>query len=118
MWDGERYLRYNGETPHTWIDVDENEDQVTADVLVVLTAAKYFASPPAGSSGSSVPAMRTTGTGQALLFYDGVLVEGTWERGSIEAPFELSLTDGSAMLVPPGRLWVSIFPTNRSVNWE
>lgn len=118
MWDGEQYLRFNADTPHGWLDVDGNEGQVTADVLVVLTAVRYTASPPSGAKGSSVPAMRTTGTGQALLFHDGVLVEGTWERAGIDVPFQLSLTDGTTMVIPPGRLWVSIFPSNRSLTWE
>ena len=118
VWDGEQYLRFNAETPHGWLDVDGNEDQISTDVLVVLTATRYTASPGAGRSGSSVPAMTTTGTGQALLFYGGVLVEGTWERASIDVPFELSVAGGATMTVPAGRLWVSIFPTNRSLTWE
>lgn len=115
-WDGEQYLRFNADTPHGWLDVDGTEDQISTDVLVVLTATRYTASP--SGSGSSVPAMTTTGTGQALLFYEGVLVEGTWERASIDVPFELSLTNGLTMKVPPGRLWVSIFPNSRSLTWE
>ena len=118
VWDGEQYLRFNADTPHGWLDVDGNEDQISTDVLVILTATRYTASPPSGRSGSSVPAMTTTGTGQALLFHQGVLVEGTWERAAIDVPFELSLADGSTMVVPAGRLWVSIFPSNRSLTWE
>jgi hypothetical protein len=118
VWDGTEYLRFNADTAHGWLDADGNEGQVSADVLVVLTADRYTASPPAGQSGSSVPAMRTTGTGQAVLFHDGVLIEGTWERASIDVPFNLALTDGSTMIVPPGRLWVSIFPDDRSLSWE
>jgi hypothetical protein len=117
VWDGEQYLRFNAQTPHNWLDVDGDEEQISTDVLVVLTATKYTASPSSGS-GSSVPAMTTVGTGQALLFSGGVLVEGTWERAGIDLPFELSLADGSVMTVPAGRLWVSIFPTNRTLSWE
>jgi hypothetical protein len=118
VWDGEQYLRFNRDVAHNWLDVDGNEGQISADVLVVLTATRYTASPPSGVSGSSVPAMRTTGTGQALLFTDGKLVEGTWERAGTDVPFQLALTNGSTMMVPPGRLWVSIFPSNRSLIWE
>ncbi len=118
VWDGEQYLRFNADTEHNWLDIEGNEGQISADVLVVLTAVRYTASPPSGAGGSSVPAMRTTGTGQALLFTEGRLIEGTWERASTGVPFELSLTSGETMMVPPGRIWVSIFPSNRSLTWE
>lgn len=118
VWDGDQYVRFNADTPHNWLDVEANEEQISTDTLVILTAVRYTASPPSGVKGSSVPAMRTTGTGQALLFTEGRLVEGTWERASTAVPFQLSLTNGTTMMVPPGRLWVSIFPTNRSLTWE
>lgn len=116
VWDGERYLRSNGDTPHNWVDVEGSGEQIAADTLLVLTGNEYTACP--SGSGSCVPAMETTGTGEALAFYDGTVVEGTWEREEIADLFTLTTSDGEVMVLPPGYLWVSVFPDDRPLTWE
>ncbi len=116
-WNGERYLRFLGEQPHEWRSQDgETTGQIGADTLVVLFAPRYTARPPSGQ-GSSVPAMDTVGAGRALLFAGGRVVEGTWDRTSIDDVFELTTDGGEPLTVPPGVPWVSIFPEGRSVSW-
>ena len=146
-WTGSEYLRFNGETPHNYLalpsdDDGEQEDettettetteaigttettepevlehQIATDTLVVLTATRYWASSSSGA-GSSVPALDTVGTGTAYVFYDGTVVEGTWERASVDERFELADADGTPLVVPPGRLWISVFPNNKTVSWQ
>lgn len=115
-WDGEQYLRWNTTTPHTWITADGEEEQIAMPTLLVLTARQYTAVPP--GKGSSVPALDTVGSGQALLFHSGRLVEGTWSREDIDEPFTLELVDGSPMIVPRGRLWISVFPSQQRITWD
>lgn len=117
-WDGDRYLRFQGTNPHEWIDSEGEGGQIATDTLVVLVARRYTASPPSGQSGSSVPALDTVGNGTALLFYEGGVVEGTWARDAIDQPFALSTMEGDTMVVPPGVLWIAVFPSNRPVTWE
>lgn len=114
-WDGTSYLRWNADAPHTWIDAEGIEEQLAVPTLLVLTARQYTASP--SGKGSSVPALDTVGSGRALLFHHGQLVEGTWARDSIDEPFALSLVDGSTMVIPRGQLWISVFPSQRPVTW-
>ncbi|MGD2051090.1 MAG: DUF3048 domain-containing protein [Acidimicrobiia bacterium] len=141
-WDGTQYLRFNADTPQEWISEAEtlgqtgdeegtttttgdelaepaepDRAQISTDTLVVLTAERYTARPASGS-GTPVPALDTVGEGQALLFYGGVVVQGSWERGSIDDPFRLLLPDGTPMTVPAGRLWVSVFPRSQPLTWE
>jgi len=115
--DGEQYLRFNGDTPHEWVDEEDAGAQIAIDTLLVLTAELYTAS-PGGGDGTAVPALDTTGSGDAYLFYAGSVVEGTWERESIEDFFTLTTSDGGEMVLPPGRLWVSVFPAGRAISWE
>ncbi len=114
-WDGEQYLRSYGETPHEWVDAEGERGQIATDTLVVLTTPLYTAS---GSSGSSVPALETTGTGTAYVFVDGSVIEGTWQRDEITEAFSLTTADGATIELPAGRLWVSVFPDSRPVTWE
>jgi hypothetical protein len=116
-WDGERYLRSINGVDSEWLSREGQTGRITADTLVVLFARRYTSSPPTGSSGSSVPAMETVGSGTALVFAGGGVAEGTWERDSIDALFELTGPDGEALVVPAGVPWISIFPDGRTVTW-
>ena len=116
VWDGEHYLRFIGDDPHNWIDIEGNTEQITFDTLVVLTATRYTARP--SGKGTPVPALETVGSGEAYAFYNGGVVEGTWERDNIESPFTVELSDGSVMMLPPGRPWILIFPNSRPLSWE
>jgi hypothetical protein len=116
--DGRQYLRFQGDNAHRWLDREGEGGQITADTLVVLMARRYTASPRASESGSTVPALDTVGSGTALVFHDGVVIEGMWARSAIEEPFSLTTTSGDFLVVPPGRLWISVFPSNRTVSWE
>ena len=121
-WTGTEYIRFNGDDPHNWLSAPEDgeertETQISTDTLVVITAKKYTASSSTGA-GSSVPALETVGSGAAYVFYDGLVVEGNWERETAGERFELTLEDGTPITIPAGRLWISVFPNNQQVTWE
>jgi len=137
VWDGEVYRRFNDTVPHEFIteagmteaDVGDDEatigqlttgqpstGQLTAQTLVVLKARRYVASPP--GQGSSVPALETVGDGEAFVFHSGQVITGTWERGSDDALMRIFTADGDEIVLPPGKLWISIFPRNRDLTWE
>jgi hypothetical protein len=117
QYDDGRYLRFLGAAPHNWVTREGETGQLAAEVLVVIVGTRYTASPPAGTKGSSVPATDLTGSGDAYIFYQGTVEEGTWQRESYEDPFRLSDADGEPMTVPPGRPWVSFFLADRTISW-
>ena len=116
-WDGERYLRFVGSDPHEWIDADGDSGQISADALVVITGRKYIKADPTGQ-GSSVPTIETTGSGEALVFYGGRVLDAKWERASIEDMIRLVDSDDNDIVLPPGHIWVNVFPNDRAVTWE
>jgi hypothetical protein len=116
-WDGERYLRSINGVESEWLNGDGETGRISTDTLVVLFARRYTASPPAGTGGSSVPAMDTVGRGRALVFADGGVAEGVWERDDINDMFELTDPNDETLIVPAGRPWISVFPDNRTVSW-
>ena len=117
VWDGEQYLRYHGSMPHEWVNLDGDSGQVAFDTLVVMKMRKYTAHDPAGS-GTPLPTGRTVGRGEAFVFFNGEVVGGMWERGSIRDPFFLTTLDGVEIVLPPGRVWISLVPDNRTITWE
>jgi hypothetical protein len=113
-----RYLRFAADVEHHWVDAEGNEGQLAFDVLVVIVGDQYTARPGPGFGGMAVPATETVGSGPMAIFSGGYVVEGTWERDEITEPFRLVDTGGNPVTVPPGRLWISIFPDTESYRWE
>lgn len=115
VWNGEVYERYNADTPHEWVTEEGESDIVSTPMVVVLTGDRYTAS---GSGGSSVPAIHTIGTGEAQVFRNGTVIEGTWTRDSIDDMFTLTDSNGDPIVLPPSKMFVAIFPDNRTVSWS
>ena len=111
-----QYQRFAESEPHNWQDQDGNEGQLGFDTLLVLTARRYTARP--SGSGSPVPALDTVGSGDAILFYKGGVVAATWQRTNTAEPFRLISNDGPELILPGGRLWISVFPTNGTLEWS
>ncbi|RLE23528.1 MAG: hypothetical protein DRJ50_06035 [Actinobacteria bacterium] len=116
-WDGEQYLRFNKSTPHEWVDADSQSGQVSFDMLVVLKGDQYIASSASGA-GSSVPAVHTTGSGEALVFHSGGVFEATWEREDVQDVMRVVDAEGNDVILPPGRVWINVFPDHRTLTWE
>jgi hypothetical protein len=116
-WDGEQYLRFHRTVPHEWVNLEEETGQVAFDTLVVMRMDKYTVHDPTGQ-GSSLPSVHTVGKGEAFVFHNGVVVEGTWERGSETDKFFLTASDGTEIVLPPGRVWISLQPDSQPLIWE
>lgn len=112
-----RYLRFEGTRPHEWIDRSGERGQLAFDVLAVIESHQYPAS-PAGGGGSSVPAVETLGSGRLLIFAEGKVMEGTWERDAIDDGYHFFDAGGNPVELPPGIPWISLFPQERSVDWS
>jgi hypothetical protein len=116
-WDGVRYRRSMGTTPHFWRDAGGNTGRMAADTLVVIFGQYYEVGAPPGVSGSIVPAMATIGSGRLLVFTMGRILEGTWSRANNETWFTFTV-GGAELVVPPGIPWIHIIPHDRPVTWS
>jgi Protein of unknown function (DUF3048) N-terminal domain/Protein of unknown function (DUF3048) C-terminal domain len=63
-------------------------------------------------AGNPASYTHTIGHGRALLFRDGRVIDGTWQRGSAIAPTQFLDKSGKPMLLRPGGTWVLLAPTN------
>lgn len=115
-WDGARYVRTVEGQPHRWQNRDGTViGQITADVLVVLMAERYRACP--SGSGSCVPAWRTVGENRAMVFAEGRYAEGRWRRSDAGDWFTVTNPAGNPIVVPPGRMWIMIYPEDSDLIW-
>lgn len=113
-WNGEQYLRTTNGAVHEWVDSEGNRSQIAVDTLVVLYSETFLQSGPTGGPARAVVSI---GTGRALVFADGLVVEGEWSREESTDPFTLTTIGGATLTVPPGLPWISLFPDDRTVDW-
>ncbi len=87
-------------------------DQFPADTVLVLRAEIGDAGykDPAGNP---VPETKFEGEGNALLFHDGKVIEGTWKKKALDGALTLSTADGD-LKVPAGHVWIELVPDNAS----
>ena len=86
-------------------------------MIVVVEAGRYTAWDPAGK-GQELPALRTTGEWPVHVFYDGGVIHATWMRETEEDPVTLLDEAGDEISVPPGRVWIEVFPDDQPLVWE
>lgn len=117
-WDSDEslWLRTAYGSESNWRDEDGTEGRIGVPVMVALYVDQYTAANPSGGKG--LPSSVVTGSGRAFVFADGKVVEGTWERDSIEEWFTLTDEDGETLAVPPGKIWVSLVPSNRGLTYS
>lgn len=89
----------------------EGGDFVPDSVLVVRVRqgdAGYL-----DPAGNPVPETIYSGKGQMLLFHNGQVVRGTWQKKKRETPIQL-FTAAGPIQVPAGHVWVELVPTDKA----
>ena len=104
-WDGTQrlFLRSQLGAPHMLTD-----GQASANTVVVLVV------PYGVSAAGGGPEAQTIGTGTAVVYSDGVEIDGTWTRASATDPFTLEANGQPILIAPdvPGSSWST--PTTAS----
>jgi hypothetical protein len=108
VWDWDEveglWLRTASGSESMYRDQDGTEERLAFPILVALYTEQY--------SVNGLPSSRTIGSGEAYVFADGKVVEGTWEREEETDWFTLTDAAGNVIDVPPGKAWVSLVPTS------
>jgi hypothetical protein len=88
------YKRSEGGAPHT----DEKSGaQISPKVVVALIM-------PQGKNGIYYT-YQTIGSGQVLIFQDGIVTSGTWKKDSNSANFTFTDAAGAELKLNPGQTW-------------
>lgn len=98
------YLREMEGQPHQ----DRNSGQVSTNNVVVLEM-EYVP----GISDS--PDAQTIGSGRAMIFTAGRFIEATWSRENRLQPFVLTQADGTLVELTPGRTFIELPRTDKTI---
>jgi hypothetical protein len=102
-----RYKRYMGGVPH----VDEpSNTQLQPDVIIAIITDT--------SRDGMYTLYRTTGSGTALIFQDGTVIEGTWEKTSASSNLKFGDTNGLPIGLNPGQTWITMLSGRNEVSFS
>ncbi len=60
----------------------------------------------------------TIGSGQAYIFQNGAVIEGTWSKSSQNSQISFKDASGEVIKFTPGQLWIAAVPQFGDVEWE
>lgn len=99
--EGGKYVLQNGYMPQG--------DVFTPDTVIAATVRTTLA-PYSDPAGNPVPVSHFEGSGKALIFHDGEVVEATWEKADEGAEITFKDADGKELDIPVGRTWLELVP--------
>ncbi|OGM02353.1 hypothetical protein A2115_03265 [Candidatus Woesebacteria bacterium GWA1_41_8] len=103
------YTRFNGGKPH--IDLDTKEQLTAKNVLVQFVKEQ-------GPVDSEKHMFYTTiGSGDIILFQNGDVVNGTWEKASQAERTKFYDSTGSEIKFVRGVIWIEAVPSGNDVNY-
>jgi hypothetical protein len=75
---------------------------------VIVQFVNYVGGKPPGGAGREGSEAEMVGTGRAVVFTGGQMVEGTWTRASKETPTQFLDAGGQPVQLAPGQTWVEL----------
>jgi hypothetical protein len=107
---GGEYLRSENGTPHLLADGSR-----VAATNVVILRVDVVGSGIRDAAGNEDPFVRAYGSGEAMVFCNGVIERGHWSRPTVTSRLAFTSSAGGPMLLQPGRTWVELVPKAGSV---
>lgn len=101
------YLRFTGGEPH--VDLETQQQLAAKNVVIILTKET-----------TSVDELKhnlyqTIGDGQALIFQDGQVIDGFWEKKDRESRTQFTTKKGDPVEFNRGLIWISVVDDSTQV---
>jgi hypothetical protein len=107
--DQNQYLRVNGGQSHKDLNTDSQ--------IQVKTVIVQFMKEKGPIDAEKHMLYTTTGTGKALIFQDGKVIEGTWAKEKRQSRTKLTDGSGKEISLNRGPIWIEIVPAGQKVNY-
>jgi hypothetical protein len=103
------YMRSVGGAPH----LDREKGQVHPKVVVAIEVPIVN-----GFEDGYREQITTTGSGQAYIFQDGIVTQGTWQRSDVKSQISFIDSNGKTISLDRGQTWITALPTERVPTWQ
>jgi hypothetical protein len=97
------------------VDGANNEVVKARNVVVILTEVNYTTEWGLDPAGSPKLDMRLVGSGNGIVFRDGLRQDVTWTRPDIFDVFSLKNAAGEVVQLAPGQTWIQIVPSDWAI---
>lgn len=105
-----KYLRFLGGVPHE----DREQGQITPSVVIAMNVDEVSV-----MEDGYRESIKTTGSGKATIFQNGLAHEATWHKPSREAPITFTDAEGKDVPLVRGQTWIGAVPNGKgSVSWQ
>ena len=105
-----QYLRFNGGTKH--YDLDSGEQLNAKDVVIEFVDEKG----PVDKEHHMF--YDVVGKGDALIFQNGSVIEGTWKKNSISSRTQFYDKNGSEISLVRGKIWIEAVPAGNKIDYN
>jgi len=102
------YTRYQGGAAHT----DRELGQIAPDTVIAMMVDMYL-----GSDGLHNE-VRTTGSGTAYIFQNGIMYQTVWAKTSPNSQITFTGVDGNEIKLNRGQTWITAVPNGQTVTWQ
>lgn len=103
------YVRKQGGESH----IDREGGEIKPSVVIAIKVPMSI-----GMEDGYREQITTTGSGQAYVFQNGTVTEGTWHRDGEKAPLQITAADNSNITLVRGQTWITALANNRGVSWQ
>ncbi|MBX4205677.1 DUF3048 domain-containing protein [Candidatus Microgenomates bacterium] len=105
-----QYLRTNGGQSHT--DMETKQQLAASDVVTM------FVKEDGPVDKEHHMYYEVVGTGKALVFQNGTMIEGTWKKASRTARTIFYDSNGKEIIFVRGKIWISALPVGNDVTYN
>lgn len=102
------YDRKQGGVAH----MDREKGQISPKVVIALKTSIVL------SSDGTHMTITTSGSGQAYVFQNGTVTEGTWSKASPKAQLFIKDANGQEIKLVRGQTWITTVGNDKSVTWQ
>lgn len=102
------YDRKQGGVLHT----DREKGQISPKVVIALKTSVSL------SSDGSHMTIATTGSGQAYIFQNGTVTEGTWSKESAKGQLFFKDKEGKEIKLVRGQTWITTVGNDKNISWQ
>ena len=109
-----KYLRsYVQGGVHYSMAEDGTKTQNSPDVVIAMKVSSI-----ARSSETQYADYVTTGSGDAVVFQNGGVIEAHWSRNDINSELKFTDNNGNEIQLNRGQTWITLCPNNKTITWE
>ena len=110
------YKRSESNAAHMELHKDGTQVQIAPKVVVAMIVPRQNGA--LDSSGAYYSDYAAIGSGQVLVFQDGIVTAGTWSKTSNEAQITFTDSNGKPLALNPGQTWIAATPLAGNVIYK